>query len=190
MNAFWFAAFFGRGKCLNLLAEAGINILTKHKDTRANALHVAVERKHHRVVDMLVNSGFPLDLKMQGGLTALIIGTHIKDDLKDFWKQRCEHDQSGIGIRMCRKIIEGGASVNIISKNGESALSQAILFDNKKMVDILIKVQANLIYRDKQISPPNIRGQDMMEKSPFFQAIRTQKKWAIESMCDNGVEVE
>ena len=42
VNAFWFAAFFGRGKCLKLLAEAGINILTNHRDTRANALHVAV----------------------------------------------------------------------------------------------------------------------------------------------------
>lgn len=33
VNAFWFAAFFGRGKCLKLLAEAGINIITKHKET-------------------------------------------------------------------------------------------------------------------------------------------------------------
>ena len=24
----------------------------------------------------------------------------------------------------------------------------------------------------------------------FFQAIRMQKKWAVESMCDNGAEVE
>ena len=60
VNAFWFAAFFGRGKCLKLLAEAGINVLSKHKDTGANALHVAIERKHHKVVDMLVDSGFPL----------------------------------------------------------------------------------------------------------------------------------
>jgi ankyrin repeat protein len=47
-------------------------------------------------------------------------------------------------------------------------------------VDILIKVQANLMFED----------QEMVEKSPFFQAIRNQKKWAVESMCDNGAEVE
>ena len=53
---------------------------------------------------------------MQGDLSALIVGTRITDD---------------IGIRMCRKIIEGGADVNIISKGGESALSEAIVHDNK-----------------------------------------------------------
>ena len=82
---------------------------------------------------MLVDSGFPLDLKMQGDLTALVVGTRITND---------------IGIRMCHKIIEGGADVNIISKSGESALSEAIVHDNKKLVDILIKVQANLMYED------------------------------------------
>ena len=53
---------------------------------------------------------------MQGDLSALIVGTRITDD---------------IGIRMCRKIIEGGADVNIISKGGESALSEAIVHNNK-----------------------------------------------------------
>lgn len=114
---------------------------------------------------MLVDSGFPLDLQREGGLTALMIGASMSDD---------------IGIRMCHKIIEGGADVNMISDAGDSALSEAIVHENKKCVDTLIKVQANLMYEDKS----------MAEKSPFFQAIRTQKKWAVESMCDNGAEVE
>lgn len=30
VNAFWLAAYFGRGKCLSLLAEKQSNILVKH----------------------------------------------------------------------------------------------------------------------------------------------------------------
>ena len=46
---------------MTLLAEAGINILGKHKDTESNALHVAMERKHYNIVQMLVQSNYPLD---------------------------------------------------------------------------------------------------------------------------------
>ena len=60
-NAFWFASLYGRAECMTLLAEAGINILGKHKDTESNALHVAMERKHYNIVQMLVQSNYPLD---------------------------------------------------------------------------------------------------------------------------------
>ena len=33
INAFWLAAFYGRGECLSLLANAGANIFCKHKET-------------------------------------------------------------------------------------------------------------------------------------------------------------
>lgn len=64
---------------------------------------------------------------------------------------------------MCRKIVEGGADVNIISDRGDSALSEAIVHDNRQLADILIKVQANLMYD----------AEEMAEQSPFFQAIKT-----------------
>jgi len=44
INAFWLAAFYGHGKIMEILAEKGINILNTHKETKSNALHVAVER--------------------------------------------------------------------------------------------------------------------------------------------------
>ena len=53
-NAFWFAAYYGRGKVMKLLAEAGIDVLNEHKTTQANALHVAVQRNHLRIVELLV----------------------------------------------------------------------------------------------------------------------------------------
>jgi hypothetical protein len=60
-NAFWIACFYGRGECSRLLANAGINIFNKHKDTQSNGLHVAIERKHYEVAQMLVVSKFPLE---------------------------------------------------------------------------------------------------------------------------------
>ena len=164
-NAFWFAAFFGRGRCLKLLAEAGANILSKHRDSGANALHVAVERKHLKVVEMLIESGYPLYCTMRGGLTALILSSRSTDD---------------ISVRICRKLIEGGVDVNKITDEGDSALSLAILNDNKRVVEMLIKVQADLMYQEESL----------VENSPFFKAIRAQKKWAVEAMCDSGIDLQ
>ena len=48
-NSFWLAAFYGHGGCLNLLANAGANVFSKHKETKSNALHVALQRKHYEV---------------------------------------------------------------------------------------------------------------------------------------------
>lgn len=49
VNAFWFACYYGRGECASLLANAGINVLNKHKKTHANGLHVAIEQKNYRL---------------------------------------------------------------------------------------------------------------------------------------------
>lgn len=53
-NAFWLAAFYGRGEIIAILANAGANILVKHPETHSNALHVAIERKHFMVAKMLI----------------------------------------------------------------------------------------------------------------------------------------
>jgi hypothetical protein len=42
VNSFWIACFYDRGACMNALANAGINVLSKQKDTGANALHLAI----------------------------------------------------------------------------------------------------------------------------------------------------
>lgn len=61
INSFWLAAYFGHGDIMQLLAEAGIDVLNKHSVTKSNALHVAVERNHPHIVRMLIKSGFPID---------------------------------------------------------------------------------------------------------------------------------
>ena len=53
-NAFWTACFYGRGECARILANGGADIFNKHKITKSNGLHVAIERKHLEVATMLI----------------------------------------------------------------------------------------------------------------------------------------
>lgn len=66
---------------------------------------------------MLINSGYPLDLNMKGGITALIIGASEK-----------------AAYETCIHMIEMGADVNKVSDLSESALSQAVHGENMKLV--------------------------------------------------------
>lgn len=98
-NAFWFAAYYGRGACMKLLAEAGIDVLNEHKTTKANALHVAVQRNHLSIVKLLVQSNFPLDCRRHGDLTALIIGAQFGSS----------------HLEICYKLVMGGADINAVT---------------------------------------------------------------------------
>lgn len=81
-NAFWVAAYFGQGECMGLLASYGADILSKHKETGSNALHIAIKRKHYKVAEMLINSDFPVNDKMIGGISPLLLCCGDLDLLK------------------------------------------------------------------------------------------------------------
>ena len=49
VNAFWLAAYYGKGHCLQQLADAGADVYCKHKITKSNALHVAIANQHYSV---------------------------------------------------------------------------------------------------------------------------------------------
>ena len=114
---------------MRILAEAGANVLSSHKDTGDNALHIAVELKHHNIVCMLVDSEYPLDICCQGGITALMIGARYVDEL-----------------HTCEKLIEGGADFNKISDGGYSALSEAIKYENIELAKFLMIMGAQPFY--------------------------------------------
>ena len=44
-----------------MLSQAGCNILITHQETKSNALHVAIERKHYSLALNLVMSIFPIN---------------------------------------------------------------------------------------------------------------------------------
>jgi ankyrin repeat protein len=120
VNSFWLAAFYGHGEVMNLLANAGIDILNKHKKTKYNALHTVCDKKFSHIVQQLVDSRYPLDEKKHGGLTALITSC-IDDD---------EH--------ISKILIKGGANLNVVTDKSSSALSEAVMNNNKKLTWLLL----------------------------------------------------
>jgi len=121
-NAFWIASFYGRGECMGLLANSGINILNTHKETKSNALHVAIERKHYDVAIMLIQSKFPLENEKLDGLTPLIISSRDND-----------------AFNVSETLIKKGAYINKVSETGQSALSQAVFNNNQLLSEHLVK---------------------------------------------------
>lgn len=109
VNAFWLAAYYGHGKMMTKLAQMGVDVTNKHKQTQSNALHTAVEKNFPEIVQQLIDSHFPLDEKKKGGLTALI--TSCNDQEK---------------FLITKLLVRGGADINIISDHGSSALSEAV----------------------------------------------------------------
>ena len=58
---------------MSTLANAGVDILSKHKITYSNALHISVERNYEDIIDQLIQSKYPLDEMKKGGYTALML---------------------------------------------------------------------------------------------------------------------
>ena len=100
-NAFWTAAFYGRGECMGILSEAGIDILSTNKHTKTNALHLAIERKHYNIAKMLIESKFPLNDRKDGGLTALILAARDKG-----------------AYQVAETLLKAGAQINAVSDVG------------------------------------------------------------------------
>ena len=70
VNAFWIACFFGHGQIMKTLADKSINIFTKNKED-VNVMHLAVEKNHIKIVDMLLKSSYILTEETNTGMTAL-----------------------------------------------------------------------------------------------------------------------
>ena len=89
-----------------------------------------------------MESGYPLNDSMSGGLTALIMAS---SDKKFF--------------RMCERIIESGGDINKCTDDGQSAITQAINGNNTKVAKLLLKRGARVFYYGNQ---------EYWENSPFF----------------------
>jgi ankyrin repeat protein len=162
-NAFWVACFYGRGECVSLLANAGVNLFNKHKETNSNGLHVAIERKHYEVANMLISSKFPLEDKKNGGLTPLLLSARDKD-----------------AYSVSEQLVKKGAQINVISDSGQSPLSQAVINSDMKLAELMLKYGAHIFHEDEKF----------IDVSPFIVAINNNNQPAVELFCDHGADIE
>ena len=102
-NAFWLAAFYGRGEICAMLANSGANILLRHPETGSNALHVAIERKHFMVAKMLIQSKFPVNDTKKGGITPLIL---------------ISRDKSKEAVSVAHSLTQYGANIDQVTDLG------------------------------------------------------------------------
>lgn len=75
VNAFWVACMYGHGGAMRILAEAGIYLFCTNQN-KVNALHLAVNRNHVHIVEMLLDSNYPLDLETADGMTAFQLAAY------------------------------------------------------------------------------------------------------------------
>jgi ankyrin repeat protein len=162
-NAFWIACFYGRGECVGILANAGIDIFNKHTETNSNGLHVAIERKHYEVANMLISSKYPLEEKKKGGLTPLLLSARDKD-----------------AYSVSEQLVKKGSQINVISDSGQSPLSQSVLNHDIKLAELLLKYGAEIFHQDHKY----------IDVSPFIVAINTEYQEAVELFCDHGADIE
>ena len=69
VNAFWIACLYGHGNIMRTFAERGIDIFCTNQ-YKINALHLAVSKNYLNIVEMLLESDFPMDLETEDGMTA------------------------------------------------------------------------------------------------------------------------
>jgi ankyrin repeat protein len=165
VNSFWLAAFFGQGEVMRVLGERGIDVLNTHTQTYSNALHVSIERNYPPIVQMLVDSNFPLDIPKADGITPLIIA--------------CQHEFYEEEESMAAMLVQGGANINYVTADGQSALSHAINCGNIQLSEYLLRCGANIFNMDMKYR----------DCSPFFQAIYMNDLQSIEMFCDQGSDL-
>jgi ankyrin repeat protein len=104
VNSFWLAAFFGHGDVMQILGENGIDVLNQHKESKSNALHIAVEKNNPKMVRQLIDSGFPLDIPKERGVTALIASCN----------REIQDEEENISVML----VEAGADLNLVTDGG------------------------------------------------------------------------
>ena len=69
LNAFWIACSYRNGEAMRMLANKGIDMMVK-SDEDVNPLHLAVKKNYPELVEMMLESGYPLDHETKQGMTA------------------------------------------------------------------------------------------------------------------------
>ena len=70
VNSYWIGCMYGHGQILKILAERGIDIFCFNQN-KINCMHLAVTKNYPHIVEMLLESDFPLDMETLDGMTAL-----------------------------------------------------------------------------------------------------------------------
>ena len=152
------------------------------------------------VVKFLIDNGADVNLKNNGGMTALMSASDVSHELielliksgarvnevddngKSALMYACEnHIISSSDIEVVKFLIDNGANVNLKSNDSETALMNAYIRGNKELVELLINsgADANLISNLK----------DNYGRAKLMEASEIRNKEAVELLIKSGVGV-
>lgn len=164
LNSFWIAARCGHGDIMRVLAEHGIDIYNGDRKGN-NALHLSARFENRfNILEMLVLSGYQLDLKNNDGDTA----THIAA-------------QRG-NLRQLEFLVNNGSDLNMLNNHYLSPLYLAILNENAECVEFLLDSNAKVFYDGADGG--HMDSDKIMDRSPIFLAIRNQQKDILVAICE------
>lgn len=173
VTAFWIACMYGHGQVMQLLAEAGANVLVVNK-RQVNVLHLAVSRDHPHIVDMLLESNFPFHLETADGMTALMLAAyHGRLEIIESFIRHLESDKFDAATK--DEILN-----RVNSKNKErpmGALSLALLQNHQAVAIALLETGARTYYNTTP------KEKDL---SPIFICVQMQNKEMLEHMMNES----
>jgi ankyrin repeat protein len=163
------AASGGHKSLAELLIKKGANVDEANRESGESPLHVAVRKAYGEIVELLLNSGADINIKdskgkLAEGWTPLHLAAYeCLSEMVDLLLSRGA-DISSVDDRLertplhwaviknCTKVVElllaKGSEVNKRDGNGQHALSLASRCSSREMVELLIKLGADIIQAD------------------------------------------
>lgn len=131
------AARDGNEEMIQKLLASGADVKASHATTQRHALSEASIQGHHKIVDLLIDEGCPLDYPDAEGYTAL--------------HHACQRGH----LTVAKSLITKNALLNALGPRGETALHLAIQSPSKQsVVMLLIQHKADVNARDATFRTP------------------------------------
>lgn len=121
--------YTSRYEVINLLLQYGANVNKKHKNTSLTPLMATIKNQHGEYAQYLLKKGAKINITNSDGETPLMLAIDYKDRPTD--------------LVLIRSLISYGADVNVIAKNGNTALSIACYNGDDAIVKILLESNAS-----------------------------------------------
>ncbi len=154
------------GECFGVVAVPAMRLFSDQISPRAYEMCMldAAKKGNNEIVKNLLNAGCNVNAKGENGITALIYAVDIENEnlVKYLLEHDCDVNIQTIGDRFsalllaCLKnygniaemLIDFGANVNVVNKEGDCPLIFAVNNNNMKLARKLISSGANIYHKN------------------------------------------
>ncbi|KYQ92282.1 hypothetical protein DLAC_07133 [Tieghemostelium lacteum] len=203
-NVFHMACYSGSISCVESLVDLGEDfydsLLTGIDSVGANALHIAVERGHYRLIQYLFNNDFsdslsckkdkfgltPFHYAVQDGnqrISSLFIRHYQEVDksqlnASDFSGMTPLHWAAALGrLAICQQLLEcDNVNVNICDGDNETPIFKSIVTNNKEITKLLVAGSDSSILNNHQKSYIDLLAEQKQQETENLQKEQLQEQ--------------